>query len=173
MSTLFFKRVECFKDFYIRHCHIINIQYFNMLLLICIKLILFSFWFISSLRGIYSYFHLIPGGIRSRIDKWSFLELFIILFTLFMCLMFIEFIINQYLLNLQLCNGNFNFHLLGDNSSQSTSHTDSTNKGYLGKASDGAIMTAAVVGGMKMAQHYPSATGKVAVLLGSVTLRLF
>ena len=102
------------------------------------KLFLASFWF---LFGIYSYNNLISKALKTKIDKLSYFELFLIFFTIFMMLMLIENFCNDYILQLNNNSNLFQFNIAGgDNSSNLPSNSSNLNR-----ASDGVIMTSALL----------------------------
>ena len=104
------------------------------------KLFLASFWF---LFGIYSYNNLISKALKTKIDKLSYFELFLIFFTIFMMLMLIENFCNDYILQLNNNSNLFQFNIAGgDNSSNLPSLLCRSN---LNRASDGVIMTSALL----------------------------
>lgn len=150
----------------------------NTVILICNKILKFSFWL---LFGIYSYLNLLPQGLKLRINKLSFIELFLILYTIFICLVLIETSVLNY-----MALGNdviTHFHSLGAEAplnplpagvSGEEGNSQASNSNFLNRASDGAIMTTppagagAVAGGFKLAQKAPSTAGKVAAVAGGI-----
>ena len=144
----------------------------NTVILICNKILKFSFWL---LFGIYSYLNLLPQGLKLRINKLSFIELFLILYTIFICLVLIETSVLNY-----MALGNdviTHFHSLGAEAplnplpagvSGEEGNSQASNSNFLNRASDGAIMTTAVAGGFKLAKKAPSTAGKRAAVAGGI-----
>lgn len=113
------------------------------------------------LIGFYSYLYLLPRGIIVKINRLSFLELSLILFTIFMGLMFIEILIYDYLAE---PNSNFTyFNSLGANNSSPSGDTSTSSPNpHLTIVADGAIITAAMASAHKMAHTVPTVAGKAA-----------
>jgi hypothetical protein len=149
---------------------------FIILKIVC----LICFWF--SL-GIYIYFKLDKGKsgvfyylkirILEVIQRLNFLELFLILlliyciFTFF--LQFIFYNLSVILVNLNLDPNECFVLETQPIDSSIVSNTPSISNG-LTKASDGAIMTAALAGGMKLAQKTPNIAGKLAIVSTGVAM---
>ncbi len=144
--------------------------------------------------------------IKILINKLTFFELFLVLFTIFISVMFILTMVEDYIISLHISNIDHINYFWGDacaggpseaasstetvnpssssntiNSSQNTQTnaaiSGSTNTivkykvktpDFGSKFTDGAIMTAALTGGSKLAQHNPTVAGKLGVLVWSV-----
>lgn len=137
------------------------------------KIILFSFWFSI---GVLMYFY--NPKFKKFVDTTSWYEMFIIIYLLFLIINglfyfltfnFIgEMLLVSYNLDFEISNP---YHFAGESSGNnnpsssttlgdSVTKTDSSSSGTT--ASDGAIMTAALVAGSQLAKTMPSTSGKLA-----------
>ena len=170
--------------------------------IILLKIILLAFWFSIS---IYAYLNIIPNGsnLKRLINKLTFFELFLVLFTIYICVMFILTLVEDYIISLHLSNIDHISYFWGDanaggssdatstesvntsNSSNSINSSQNTNSkviqdvtskinpqtsNFVSKAADGAIMSAAVSAGFKLAQASPTITGKAGALAAGLSL---
>ena len=160
--------------------------------IILLKILLLAFWFSIS---VYAYLNIIPNGsnIKRLINKLTFFELFLVLFTIYICVMFILNMVEDYIISIHLSNIDHINYFWGDanaggssdttatesintsNSSNTINSSQNTNSkviqvdtakfnpnpaDFVSKAADGAIMSAAVSAGFKLAQASPTLTGK-------------
>jgi hypothetical protein len=147
----------------------------KFLKLVCLA----CFWY--SL-GVFLYLKLDRGNlgflkkiILNVIQRLNFFELFLILFVVYCLFSFflqlVLFNILGELVNLGLDpNWVYATQPTGTEDSIISKSSSSSNVSGLSKASDGAIMTAALAGGMKMANKMPNIAGKVAAVAGSVAM---
>ena len=143
------------------------------ILLISTKICLFLFWFTLS---IYSYIHLLPQILKNKINKLNFVELFVIVFTLFMVLYLFEDILYSYFPSIHLDYSIFNHLDSVKDGSNSTSNLVSPTPnsgqgtGYWesDKIANSAIISAGIAGGFQLAQKVPSVAGKIACVTGGL-----
>ena len=156
--------------------------------IILLKILLLAFWFSIS---VYAYLNIIPNGsnIKRLINKLTFFELFLVLFTIYICVMFILNMVEDYIISIHLSNIDHINYFWGDanaggssdttatesintsNSSNTINSSQNTNSkviqvdtakfnpntaDFVSKAADGAIMSAAVSAGFKLAQASPT-----------------
>ena len=132
------------------------------------KVLLASFWF---LIGLNSYLYVLPKSIINKINRLSILELFLMLFALFMISAVIKSLAYGYFPPLYQDFSTYTW--LGEvkstpcstpelptPSNPSSSNTDNV--------SNGAIMAAAITGAYQIAKRVPTVTGKVATVAAGI-----
>ena len=136
----------------------------NILIYICRKLMLFSFWFYF---GLFAFNNLITNKLRSKILKIGFIKLFFIFFVIFLFwLNLVETLLQIYL---PLDSGITSDYIwMADNKSTSGSNTPTPSNSN--NAGDAAIMALALGGASKIAANTATPQGKTAVLAGGVAL---
>ena len=113
--------------------------------------------------------------LKLKINNLTFLELYLIIFTLISFVMFLQVVIGDFILSLDILDKNYNSHYLGDDntassnpSASSSNLTSSTKNESMGKAItetiNGTIMTVALTAGMKLSQTTPTLAGKIGAL---------
>ena len=159
----------------------------NFFILVLSKIILFCFWFGV---GIYLYNKLTNSNYKIQINNFSFFELFLIFYTIFIFIMFIKTIFVDYILSLYISDIQFNLLFMVDgNNTESVNtinteavNTTSTNtesvntsnsksdSGESNSKYDGIIMSTALASGMTIASKVPSIAGKAGLMSGSAIL---
>ena len=136
----------------------------KILIYICRKLMLFSFWFYF---GLFAFNNLITNKLRSKILKIGFIKLFFIFFVIFLFwLNLVETLLQIYL---PLDSGITSDYIwMADNKSTSGSNTPTPSNSN--NAGDAAIMAVALGGASKIAANTATPQGKTAVLAGGVAL---
>ena len=136
----------------------------KILIYICRKLMLFSFWFYF---GLFAFNNLITNKLRSKILKIGFIKLFFIFFVIFLFwLNLVETLLQIYL---PLDSGITSDYIwMADNKSTSGSNTPTPSNSD--NAGDAAIMAVALGGASKIAANTATPQGKTAVLAGGVAL---
>ena len=136
----------------------------KILIYICRKLMLFSFWFIF---GLFAFNNLITNKLRSKILKIGFKKLIFIFFVIFLFwLNLVETLLQIYL---PLDSGITSDYIwMADNKSTSGSNTPTPSNSN--NAGDAAIMAVALGGASKIAANTATPQGKTAVLAGGVAL---
>ena len=129
------------------------------------KVLLGSLWFVI---GVYSYLYFLPRSLILKINRLSFIELFIILFTIFMFTTFIESLFSDYVASL-ISDGSL-YNWVGPDKpctcgTPNLPTPSNPNADPLNNAANGVIMTT----GFKLAQKSPTLAGKVCcICLGLV-----
>ena len=136
----------------------------KILIYICRKLMLFSFWFYF---GLFAFNNLITNKLRSKILKIGFIKLFFIFFVIFLFwLNLVETLLQIYL---PLDSGITSDYIwMADNKSTSGSNTPTPSNSN--NAGDAAIMAVALGGASIIAANTATPQGKTAVLAGGVAL---
>ena len=136
----------------------------KILIYICRKLMLFSFWFIF---GLFAFNNLITNKLRSKILKIGFKKLFFIFFVIFLFwLNLVETLLQFYLpLDSWITS---DYIWMADNKTTSGSNTPTPSNSN--NAGDAAIMAVALGGASKIAANTATPQGKTAVLAGGVAL---
>ena len=136
----------------------------KILIYICRKLMLFSFWFIF---GLFAFNNLITNKLRSKILKIGFIKLFFIFFVIFLFwLNLVETLLQIYL---PLDSGITSDYIwMADNKTTSGSNTPTPSNSN--NAGDAAIMAVALGGASIIAANTATPQGKTAVLAGGVAL---
>ena len=136
----------------------------KILIYICRKLMLFSFWFYF---GLFAFNNLITNKLRSKILKIGFKKLFFIFFVIFLFwLNLVETLLQFYL---PLDSGITSDYIwMADNKTTSGSNTPTPSNSN--NAGDAAIMAVALGGASKIAANTATPQGKTAVLAGGVAL---
>ena len=136
----------------------------KILIYICRKLMLFSFWFIF---GLFAFNNLITNKLRSKILKIGFIKLFFIFFVIFLFwLNLVETLLQFYL---PLDSGITSDYIwMADNKTTSGSNTPTPSNSN--NAGDAAIMAVALGGASIIAANTATPQGKTAVLAGGVAL---
>ena len=136
----------------------------KILIYICRKLMLFSFWFIF---GLFAFNNLITNKLRSKILKIGFKKLFFIFFVIFLFwLNLVETLLQFYLpLDSWITS---DYIWMADNKTTSGSNTPTPSNSN--NAGDAAIMAVALGGASIIAANTATPQGKTAVLAGGVAL---
>ena len=136
----------------------------KILIYICRKLMLFSFWFIF---GLFAFNNLITNKLRSKIIKIGFKKLFFIFFVIFLFwLNLVETLLQFYLpLDSWITS---DYIWMADNKTTSGSNTPTPSNSN--NAGDAAIMAVALGGASIIAANTATPQGKTAVLAGGVAL---
>ena len=136
----------------------------KILIYICRKLMLFSFWFYF---GLFAFNNLITNKLRSKIIKIGFKKLFFIFFVIFLFwLNLVETLLQIYL---PLDSGITSDYIwMADNKTTSGSNTPTPSNSN--NAGDAAIMAVALGGASIIAANTATPQGKTAVLAGGVAL---
>ena len=136
----------------------------KILIYICRKLMLFSFWFYF---GLFAFNNLITNKLRSKILKIGFIKLFFIFFVIFLFwLNLVETLLQIYL---PLDSGITSDYIwMADNKTTSGSNTPTPSNSN--NAGDAAIMAVALGGASIIAANTATPQGKTAVLAGGVAL---
>ena len=136
----------------------------KILIYICRKLMLFSFWFYF---GLFAFNNLITNKLRSKILKIGFIKLFFIFFVIFLFwLNLVETLLQFYL---PLDSGITSDYIwMADNKTTSGSNTPTPSNSN--NAGDAAIMAVALGGASIIAANTATPQGKTAVLAGGVAL---
>ena len=136
----------------------------KILIYICRKLMLFSFWFYF---GLFAFNNLITNKLRSKILKIGFKKLFFIFFVIFLFwLNLVETLLQIYL---PLDSGITSDYIwMADNKTTSGSNTPTPSNSN--NAGDAAIMAVALGGASIIAANTATPQGKTAVLAGGVAL---
>ena len=136
----------------------------KILIYICRKLMLFSFWFYF---GLFAFNNLITNKLRSKILKIGFIKLFFIFFVIFLFwLNLVETLLQFYLpLDSWITS---DYIWMADNKTTSGSNTPTPSNSN--NAGDAAIMAVALGGASIIAANTATPQGKTAVLAGGVAL---
>ena len=136
----------------------------KILIYICRKLMLFSFWFIF---GLFAFNNLITNKLRSKILKIGFKKLIFIFFVIFLFwLNLVETLLQFYLpLDSWITS---DYIWMADNKTTSGSNTPTPSNSN--NAGDAAIMAVALGGASIIAANTATPQGKTAVLAGGVAL---
>lgn len=145
---------------------ILNFTFSFSSIVLLMKIILFSFWFSI---GVWMYFY--NPKFKKFVDTTSWYEMFIIIYLLFLIINGLFYLTSNLISDMLLVSYNLDFeitnHLAGESSGnnnpipkgESVTKTNSSSSGAT--ASDGAIMTAALVAGSQLDKNMPSTSGKV------------
>ena len=133
------------------------------------KLSLVSAWLLISY---FSYLKFLPKSIVSVINRLSFFELFIILYTIFIIFMFIMTLAHDYIA--PLTNDHSLYNWMASNSNKPCSCGNPTllvPSNPSGNATNGLIMAGTATAGFKLAQKLPTAGGKLICVCGGIIAR--
>ena len=135
------------------------------------KVCLGSMWF---LIGVYSYNYLLPKSIIKIINRLSFIELFIIIFTIIILKFFIESLAYDYVVSLINDVSQYNYNWMASNKpctceTPTLPTPSNSNAGCIDNVANGAIVTTTMAGAFKLEQQSPNIAGKLCcVCLGLV-----